>query len=334
MGEEYSPPMHSPRLGQPDLGVGIGLRVPHYPAIFRRRPKVDFFEVISENFMVGGGKPRHHLDRVLENYPIVLHGVSMGIGGPSPPSREYLNELKDLVRYTKTAWVTDHLCFSGARGVHLHDLLPMPFTEEAVRVVVERARAIQEHLEVRFALENTSSYLTFATSTMAEWDFVSEIVERADIGILFDVNNVYVNAYNHGFDPLEFVRAVPHERIVQVHVAGHTNLGKYIVDTHRGPVIEPVWDLYRETIELAGPVSTIVEWDDEIPPLDVVLAEAERARGIRDDALGVRESSVRGIPEERRVPLLARETLPDDDRPWIQGGPRDAAFDEISTRSE
>src|SRR5262245_61895249 len=267
-----------------DLGVGVGLRVPHYAAILEQRPAVDFFEIISENFMVGGGKPLYHLERVLEHYRVVQHGVSLGIAGPAELDRDYLSRLKQLVRRTKTPWVSDHFCWSGAGSAHLHDLLPIPYTAEAVARVVERARQVQDFLEVPFALENTSSYLTYRSSTLSEWEFISEVAERADIGLLFDVNNVYVSAYNHGFDPYEFVRNVPHERIVQIHLAGHTHLGKYIIDTHRGHVIDPVWDLYRETIELSGPISTLIEWDDEIPELEVLLAEAERARRIRSEA--------------------------------------------------
>jgi uncharacterized protein (UPF0276 family) len=283
--------MTAPALGVPDLGAGVGLRVPHYGTILNEWPQVDFFEIISENFMVPGGKPRYHLDRILERYHVVPHGVSLGIGGPAPPDREYLTKLKELVRRVNPPWVSDHLCWSGAGGAHLHDLLPLPHTEEAVRRIVERARWIQDFLEVPFALENTSSYLTFTASTMPEWDFVGEVVTRADIGLLFDVNNVYVNACNHGFDARAFVRSVPHERIVQIHVAGHTDRGTYLLDTHQGPIIDPVWDLYRETIALTGPVSTLVEWDEAIPALPVVLAEAERARAIREEVLGFRKGA-------------------------------------------
>jgi uncharacterized protein (UPF0276 family) len=293
------------RLGTPDLGVGIGLRVPHYRAILEDRPSVDFFEIISENFMVPGGKPRYHLDRVLESYPVVQHGVSLGIGGPEAPCRAYLTELKALVRRTGAAWVSDHFCWSGTGGAHLHDLLPLPYTQEAVNLVSERARMIQDFLEVRFALENTSSYLTYTSSTMPEWEFVSAIAERADIGLLLDVNNVYVSAYNHGFDAYEFVERVPAHRVVQIHVAGHTHRGTHIVDTHVGPVIDDVWDLYRAAIARTGPVSTLVEWDEEIPELAVVLAEAETARRHRNAAsaapvLDEPRESVRGGASPRQ----------------------------------
>ncbi|HYQ14924.1 MAG TPA: DUF692 domain-containing protein [Polyangiaceae bacterium] len=308
-----------------DLGVGVGLRVPHYAAILAERPSVDFFEVISENFMVEGGKPLHHLERVLEHYPVVQHGVSLGIAGPAAPDRDYLERLKRLVKRTKTPWVSDHFCWSSAGGAHLHDLLPIPYTAEAVRRVTERARMIQDFLEVPFALENTSSYLTYRSSTLSEWEFIGEIAERADIGLLFDVNNVYVSAYNHGFDAETFVRSVPHERILQIHLAGHTNLGKYIIDTHRGSVTEPVFDLYRQTIALTGPVSTLIEWDDEIPELPVLLAEAERARQVRNEGLALREG--RALPVSS-APASA-EVAPIERAGWKQGGPRESAASEV-----
>lgn len=309
-----------------DLGVGIGLRVPHYAAILAERPSVDFFEIISENFMVGGGKPLHHLDRVLEHYRVVQHGVSLGIAGPDEPDREYLSRLKALVRRTKTPWLSDHFCWCGAGNAHLHDLLPIPYTPEAVRRTVERARMIQDFLEVPFALENTSSYLTYRSSTMSEWEFITEVAERADIGLLFDVNNVYVSAFNHGFDAQTFVRSVPHARILQIHLAGHTNLGKYIIDTHRGTVIEPVLDLYRQTIALTGPVSTLIEWDDEIPDLSVLLAEAERARQAREDGLALRE----GRSIEPRVLASPQSAAASDASIWRQGGPRESAASEAA----
>jgi hypothetical protein len=316
-----------PRLGLPDLGVGVGLRVPHYRHILDERPAVDFFEVISENFMGAGGKPRYHLGAVREAYRIVQHGVSMSIGGPTPPDDDYLRALKKLVDETGTPWVTDHFCWCGVPGANLHDLLPLPYTEEAVRLVSERAKRIQDFLGVRLALENTSSYMAFNASSMPEWEFISRIAEAADIGLMFDVNNVYVSAYNHGFDPYEFVKNVPHERIVQIHLAGHTNLGKYIIDTHAGHVIDPVWDLYRETIELAGAVSTIIEWDDQIPEFSVLAAEASKAKQVRSAALATREVRLAGevVPEtvHAQGPPVASPALLAQHRAWAQGGPRE-----------
>lgn len=322
--------MTKPRLDLPDLGVGVGLRVPHYRRLFAERPHVDFFEIISENFLLGGGRPRYHLERALEGYRVVQHGVSLGIGGPEAPDREYLRLLKALVQRTRTPWVSDHFCWCGSGGAHLHDLLPLPFTRELVGRVVERARMIQDFLETPFALENTSSYLTYKGSTLAEWEFVSEVAERANIGLLFDVNNVFVTAYNHGVDPVEFVESVPAERIVQIHVAGHTNYGTHIIDTHQGHVIDPVWDLYRLTIERTGPVSTLIEWDDAIPELEVLLGEAERARSERERALAARaagsstmDAAARSaLRDAARPATVAAETR---DHGWKQGGPRENA---------
>jgi uncharacterized protein (UPF0276 family) len=314
------------RLGLPDLGVGVGLRVPHYRHILSERPEVDFFEVISENFMRRGGRPRYHLERVLESYRVVQHGVSLGIGGPEKPSREYLEALKRLCRRTGTPWVSDHFCWSGAGNAHLHDLLPLPYTREALDRVVERAREIQDFLEVPFALENTSSYLTYRSSTLSEWEFISEIAERANIGLLFDVNNVFVSAYNHGFDPVEFVKSVPHRRIVQIHLAGHTNLGKYLIDTHRGEVSDPVWTLYELTVALTGRVSTLIEWDDQIPEFPRLAAEAERAREAREQALvtNVDDPDFAARLERVRMSARAPERAELTVTPgWLQGGPRE-----------
>jgi uncharacterized protein (UPF0276 family) len=273
------------RLGLPDLGVGVGLRIPHYGAIFDEGEgsRVDWFEIISENFMVGGGMPLFNLERTLERFRVVQHGVSLSIGSTDPLDWDYLTKLKALVARVKPPWVSDHLCWSGAHRVHLHDLLPLPYTEATARHVAERARIVQDFLEVRFALENVSSYLTYTKSAMTEWDFLRLVAEEADCGLLLDVNNIYVSSYNHGFDPMTYVESVPHRRVVQMHLAGHTNHGRYILDTHDDHVIDPVWSLYRRATELCGPVSTLVEWDDNIPPFSVLAAEADKARAIRDE---------------------------------------------------
>ncbi len=309
-------PSRPAHLVVPDLGVGAGLRVPHYGYVLREEPAMGFFEVISENFF-GGGKPRYHLERFCERYPMILHGVALSIGAPEEPDRDYLKKLKELVRLVKPAWVSDHFCWSGAGGAHLHDLLPLPFNEEAVRRVAERARMVQDYLEVPFGLENTSSYLTFKGSTMTEWQFVSEVVERADCGLMFDVNNVYVSAYNHGFDPLDFLRGVPHERILQIHIAGHTNFGTHIIDTHIGPLIDPVLDLYRETIRLAGPISTLLEWDDRIPEFPRLAEEVRRVTAVREEGLSSSAKPLTRDVVERR-PESPTSTV---GGPWQQGGP-------------
>ncbi|WP_235880074.1 DUF692 domain-containing protein [Polyangium aurulentum] len=273
------------RLGLPDLGVGVGLRVPHYTEIFETQPAVDWFEIISENFMVAGGMPLANLERALARYRVVQHGVSLSIGSTSPLDWDYLRSLRALLRKTGSPWVSDHLCFTGAGGVDAHDLLPLPYTEEALRHVAARARQVQDFLETRLVLENVSSYLAYTQSQMSEWAFLSAVVEEADCGLLLDVNNIYVSSYNHGFDPNAYVDGVPHHRVVQIHLAGHTNHGKYIIDTHSDHVIDPVWDLYRRAIGRIGPVSTLIEWDEDIPPLATLLAEAEKAKTIREEAL-------------------------------------------------
>jgi len=310
-------------LQVPQLGVGVGLRVPHYAHILAHRPRLDFFEIISENFMVQGGKPLYHLEKVLESYPVIQHGVSLNIGGPDPIDRSYLDRLKELVRRVKPAWLSDHFCWSGAGGAHVHDLLPLPYCQEAVERLVERARMVQDFLEVRFALENTSSYMTYTQSTMTEWQFVSEVVERADIGLMFDVNNVFVSAYNHRFDALEFVRSVPHDRIVQIHLAGHTNLGTHIIDTHRGHVTDAVWGLYRETLRRVGaPVSTLIEWDDEIPEFDVLLTEVERAK--REQTVALSSGNVSEVVLEPPEFVEGERGSGNESRGWKQGGPRES----------
>ncbi|WP_240807588.1 DUF692 domain-containing protein [Polyangium spumosum] len=273
------------RLGLPDLGIGVGLRVPHYEEIFETRPAIDWLEIISENFLVPGGAPLANLDRALAAYPVIQHGVSLSIGGTTPLDFAFLRDLRALVRRTGSPWVSDHLCWTGTATLNTHDLLPLPYTEEALRHVATRARIVQETLEVPLLLENVSSYLTYTSSDMTEWDFLTAVVEEANCGLLLDVNNIYVSSQNHGFDPNVYVDAVPARRVAQIHLAGHTNYGDYIIDTHSGPVIDPVWDLYRRAIGRVGPVSTLIEWDEDIPPLATLLAEAKRAREVREEVL-------------------------------------------------
>ena len=288
-----------PRLGLPDLGIGVGLRVPHYGDVFERKPEMDWFEVISENFMVGGGRPMKTLDRALADYRLVQHGVSLSIGSASPLDWDYLKKLKTLLAKTGSPWVSDHLCWTGADCLNLHDLLPLPYTEEVVHYVADRARIVQDFLEVRFALENVSSYMTYTQSRLTEWDFVRAIADEADIGLLLDVNNIYVSSENHGFDPATFVDAMPADRVLQIHLAGHTRFDDYILDTHSGPVIDPVWALYDRAIERCGSVSTLIEWDDEIPDFDELAREAAKARAHRDRALARRTGASASGPQAR-----------------------------------
>jgi uncharacterized protein (UPF0276 family) len=269
------------RFGLPDLGIGIGLRTTHFGEILAGAPAPDWFEVLSENFMDTGGRPLHVLDRVVERHPVALHGVSLSIGSTDPLDRAYLRKLKALAERTRARWVSDHLCWTGVLGHNTHDLLPLPYDEATLRHVSRRVRHVQDALERPLVLENPSTYLAFTGSTMTEWEFLSRLCDNTGCGLLLDVNNVYVSAFNHGFDPRQYVDAVPADRVVQVHLAGHTNHGTHILDTHSGPAIDAVWDLYARLCARAGPVSTLFEWDAEIPPLAVVREEAEKARPLR-----------------------------------------------------
>ncbi len=271
-----------PRLGHPNLGLGIGLRTVHFPYILENHPRVDWFEIISENFMDSGGRPRHVLGRIAERYRVVMHGVSLSIGSTDPLDFDYLAKLKRLADGVRAHWVSDHLCWTGVAGRNTHDLLPIPLNERTLAHVVARIRTVQEFLERPLVLENPSSYVTFAASTMPEWEFLARMAEEADCGLLLDVNNVYVSSVNHDFDPIEYVRSVPHSRVVQCHLAGHTDCRTHLIDTHDGPVIDPVWDLYRLAHRLTGGVSTLLEWDARIPPFPIVHAEVLKARSCMD----------------------------------------------------
>ena len=265
-----------------DHGVGIGLRIPHYNHIFSRKPVVDWFEIISENFMCDAGRPMAVLDQIIEQYRVVQHGVSMYFGSVTEPDPEHLKRLKTLVRRTNTPWLSDHLCWGSVDGTYTHDLLPLPYTWEAVKRTVERVRKVQDYLEIPVAVENVSSYAAFTGSQMTEWEFLTEVVERADCGILLDVNNIYVSSKNHNFDPYEYLNNVPHERVGQIHVAGHTKYEKYILDTHDHPVLDPVWKMYAHAIRKCGPTSTLLEWDANIPSFEEVHREALKAKKFLD----------------------------------------------------
>jgi uncharacterized protein len=263
--------------GFTNYGVGIGLRVPHYRHILEKKPVVDWFEIISENYMIDGGRPLSVLDSILDQYRVVQHGVSMYFGSADPLSREHLRRLKSLVRRTGTPWLSDHLCWGSVDGTYTHDLLPMPYTFEAARITAEKVRQVQDFLEVPIAVENVSSYAEFHVSEMTEWEFLNEVVEQADCGILLDVNNIYVSSQNHSFNPQTYVDAIPAERVAQIHIAGHSRFEKYILDTHDHPVLDPVWSLYARALERCGPTATLLEWDDSIPSFDEVHTEALKA---------------------------------------------------------
>jgi len=270
------------RTDFPMLGYGVGLRRQHYSHVLETRPKVDWFEVISENFMVAGGRALEVLEGVRANYPIAMHGVSMSIGSTDPLNRSYLQQLSDLARRFEPAWISDHLCWTGVGGRNLHDLLPLPYTEEAIGHVVARIRNVQDELERPILIENVSSYMAFADSTMTEWEFISAIANEADCGILLDINNIFVSAFNHRFDANEYIDAVPAERVVQYHLAGHSDHGTYLLDTHDHPVRDEVWTLYERAARRFGAVSALVEWDDNIPEFAELAQTADRARAVFD----------------------------------------------------
>jgi uncharacterized protein (UPF0276 family) len=266
------------RLGHPDLGFGLGLRTVHFDHILNQRPAVDWFEVISENFIDSQGRPRYVLDQIAERYPIVMHGVSLSVGSTDPLDLDYLAKLKSLAAATQAAWISDHLCWTGVAGKNTHDLLPIPLTEHSLEHVIERIRIVQDFLERPFVFENPSTYVGFSGSTMSEWQFLSRMSEASGCGLLLDVNNVYVSSVNHDFDPEEYIRSIPHHRVVQIHLAGHTDCSTHLIDTHDHPVIDRVWELYRQTIALCGPVSTLLEWDAKIPPFAELHAEVLKAK--------------------------------------------------------
>ncbi len=259
-------------------GLGLGLRPAHYSHIFEHWPDVDWFEIISENFMRPYGRPDEVLGKILERYPVIMHGVSLYFGSLEPYDSEFLRLLKNLVQRTKSPYVSDHLCWGSYGGIYSHDLLPLPYTKEMAKHTANRIRYVQDYLEVPVCVENVSSYLSYRDSVMTEWEFLSEVAEQADCGILLDVNNIYVSSFNHGFDPKDYLRAVPLNRVRQIHLAGPSVQDEYLLDTHDHPVPDLVWDLYKHVIEKTGPVNTLLEWDAKIPDFLTVHAEALKAR--------------------------------------------------------
>jgi len=269
----------------PDLGLGVGLRTVHYNHILKHHPAVDWFEILSENYLNTEGRPLYVLDQVAERYPIVMHGVSLSIGSTDPLNFEYLRKLRALAQRTKAVWLGDHVCWTGVAGRNGHDLLPVPYNEETLNHIVGRIRIVQDFLERPLVLENPSTYMTFAASTMKEEEFIERMAEEADCGLLLDVNNVYVSCRNHDLDPFEYLKGVPYDRVVQIHIAGHTDKKTHCVDTHDGPVIDPVWALYAKAMRYGGERATLLEWDDKIPTFDEVHSEVLRAQRFREKAM-------------------------------------------------
>ncbi len=269
------------------LGFGLGLRTDHYQDIIDQKPAIDWFEIITENYLVPGGKPLYYLDQIKENYPIVMHGVSMSLGSTDPLDKNYLQQVKELANRVNAHWISDHLCWTGVSQKNMHDLLPLPCTEEALKHVVSKIKQAQDFLGRQILIENASTYITFTSSQMTEWDFIREMTHQADCLLLLDINNIYVSAFNHGFNPEDYLAGIPKNRVQQFHLAGHTNNGDHIIDTHDHPVISPVWDLYAKALEIFGKVSTMIERDDHIPALPVLLNELEHAKNIAKEVFQV-----------------------------------------------
>ncbi len=283
-GGSFLKSLKKPRLTDfPELGCGLGLRTEYYSHIFEHTPRsISWFEAISENYMgIGGkapGRALRHLEKIRQDYPVALHGVSLSIGSVDPLNRAYLKELRELIHRIEPAWFSDHLCWTGVDGQHMHDLMPLPYTEQTIRHLVDRIRRVQDFMGRRMLVENVSSYLEYSVSEMQEWEFLSEIANRADCGILLDVNNIYVSSRNHGFEPAAYLSGVPAHRVGQMHLAGHTDNGDHLIDTHDEPVSEEVWAVYDQALELLGPVTSMLERDDNFPDFSELELEVERAR--------------------------------------------------------
>jgi uncharacterized protein (UPF0276 family) len=260
-----------------ELGIGVGLRVPHYDFILENSPEVGWFEIISENFMADGGRPLKVLEEIVDKYTVVQHGVSLYLGSTDALNLDYLKKLKRLVQKTSTPFLSDHLCWGSFDGSFTHDLLPLPYTKSVAAFVAERIRYVQDYLELPLCVENISSYGEFKASDMTEWQFLSEVVELADCGILLDVNNVFVSSQNHDFDPLVYINSIPLERVGQIHIAGHSKQEACLIDTHDRAVCDEVWNLYREVVARVGPINTLLEWDSDLPSFEELLKEASKA---------------------------------------------------------
>jgi uncharacterized protein len=267
------------------LGFGVGLRRPHYLPVLDNHPRMDWFEVTSENFMVEGGRPIEILEGVRSRYPIAMHGVALSIGSTDPLNFDYLRQLATLAHRFEPAWISDHLCWTGVGGRNLHDLLPLPYVEDTVLYVAQRIKRVQDILERTILIENISSYLEFSSSRLSEWEFLSAVAEEADCGILLDINNIFVNAFNHRFDPVRYIDSVPAERVIQFHLAGHRDHSTYLLDTHDQPICTEVWALYEHAVRRFGRGSTLIEWDDNIPDFEVLSASADEARQRCESAL-------------------------------------------------
>lgn len=287
------------RLGLPNLGLGLGLRSQHFEHILKNKPEVDWFEVISENFMDSHGRPRYILHQIAEQYPVVMHGVSLSIGSTDPLNFDYLKSLKQLAAEVKPAWISDHLCWTGVLTTNSHDLLPLPLNDESLKHVCDRIRQVQDYLERPLILENPSTYASFNNSTLPEWEFLRLMTEETGCGLLLDVNNVYVSSFNNDFDPVEYINGIPHDKVVQMHLAGHQNCGNYIIDTHDREVTNSVWKLFQMAYQMASEASVLLEWDGNIPAFDVYHSELLKSKKYMDAAFVGIENEIQSIDKEQ-----------------------------------
>ncbi|PJJ08349.1 hypothetical protein CLU83_1611 [Flavobacterium sp. 1] len=287
------------RLGLPNLGLGLGLRSQHFEHILQNKPEVDWFEVISENFMDSHGRPRYILHQIAEQYPVVMHGVSMSIGSTDPLNFDYLKSLKQLAAEVKPAWISDHLCWTGVLTTNSHDLLPLPLNDESLKHVCNRIRQVQDYLERPLIVENPSTYASFNNSTLPEWEFLRIMTEETGCGLLLDVNNVYVSSFNNDFDPVEYIYGIPHDKVVQMHLAGHQNCGNYIIDTHDREVTNQVWKLFQLAYQLSGEASVLLEWDGNIPAFEVYHSELLKSKQYMDAAFIGIENEVLSVDIEQ-----------------------------------
>ncbi len=279
-------------MTRPFLGFGLGLRTEHYQFVLDNKPDVDWFEILSENYMVPGGKPLDFLDKIRDEYPMVMHGVSLSIGSTDPLDMDYLNGLKQLIHRVEPHWLSDHLCWTSVDHTNSHDLLPLPYNEKTIEHIVSRISQVQDFLGRQILIENLSSYVTYNNSEMTEWQFLNEIARRADCLVLLDINNIFVSAHNHSFDPLHYIQGIDSDRVMQFHLAGHSYSDKLIIDTHDHDVCDPVWDLYEQALKRFGAVSTMIERDDDIPEFDILRAELAVAEKIAAKTLSVAELKI------------------------------------------
>ncbi len=287
-------------MTRPFLGFGLGLRTEHYQHVIEQKPNVDWFEILTENYMVPGGKPLHNLDVIRSDYEMVMHGVSLSIGSTDPLNKNYLNELKQLINRVQPHWISDHLCWTSVNGSNSHDLLPLPYNEATIDHVASRVRQVQDFLGQQILLENLSSYVTYNQSDIPEWEFFNEIAKRADCHVLLDINNIFVSAHNHHFDPVDYIKGMDSERIMQFHLAGHSYSGDMIIDTHDHDVCDPVWALYEEALKQFGAVSTMIERDDNIPEFtelrqELSIAEKIASKTLKPEQLIIQSSKLKGV---------------------------------------